>query len=464
MKIYRSTAPQILATNGQVISTSCILSRIFQSLNLLSCARSGSSTASADACTPSALSMMPHSLRDIDLPPSPTYTSSFRDVNIKLNQDRSQIFSPGNVVSGYVVFPDYERKFSLDIEFFGRSTSNFFSNLTTGLQYVDEVLLFSYKRPLNDKYRPGNGDWTQDSHWKFEFRFPSNTENRRTVNYHHPLPGQWRNSVHALPPSLEHADSSCSFSVEYMLRARVYVDKRLVAETSVPLLFAPSRPTACYSPISPLQSPRSSWTNAFPVRHPLDTNRPLPLLNRSLNGSSVMTIFPPIDIATGQTMSLRVEVCFSGMVLETEGLDPSLDVQIEKLQLFCEIGCRGKLRGGQSDDLAGGTNVEDTDSSSCWILLDAYPPNRTIELESDDTFSFCIEAKVPDRLLPSFGSFIVFSRYDLHARIIAKAKHREHKTIVKIDDIQVISPTRSPIPARRTSPPVVVGPVPVRRR
>lgn len=410
--------------------------------------------------------MRPHSLRDLGLTASTSSDSYSKDIDIKLNQDRSQFFSPGTVVSGWVVFFGSEKQFHLEVEFFGRTRTEFRTSQkshSSKLSYADETILFSYKRPLDQNYRPGNSDWTQDSHWKIEFRFPSSTENRRTVIYQRALPGRWCDSVHPLPPTLEHNGPHCSFSVEYILRARVYVDKRLLAETEVPLLFAPTRPVVGFSSLSPLQPPNSPRSDTFQAVHPsLNISRAAPLRSRSrsLDGSSTMTIYPPIDITTGQTMSIRAEVRFSALPEDRDIVEPSFFVQIEELQLFCYTSCRGKVTGGSVINEA---DMEETTSVPGKIDLDVHNPSSTFEPVSVDTFAFSIEARVPDRLLPSFASFIVCNRYSLHARIVAKAWEHEHRACLVIDDVQVVSPPRAPVPARRTSPPMV-GPVPPRRR
>jgi hypothetical protein len=176
-----------------------------------------------------------------------------------------------------------------------------------------------------------------------------------------------------------------------------------------------------------------------------------------------MTIYPPIDITTGQTMSIRAEVRFSALPEDIDMLDPSFSVQIEELQLLCYTSCRGKLSNSPSTLPETEVELEETTTVPGKIDLSPHDPSSTFESVSVDTFAFAIEARVPDRLLPSFGSFIVCNRYSLHAKVVAKAWDHEHRTCLVIDDVQVVSPPRAGVPSRRTSPPLV-GPVPVRRR
>ena len=412
--------------------------------------------------------MMPHSLQDVDVLTSTPPVHSPKDLDIKINQDQCQPFGPGSVVSGYVVFFGREADFRLDIEFFGRTRTAFnISQESTysKLHYADEAILFSYKRPLNEKYRPGNDDWTKDSHWKFEFRFPSNTENRRTVSYGYRRTsvGRWCDSIHPLPPSLKRVTSHCSFSIEYMLCARVYVDKRLMSCKEVPLHFTPSRLLVGVSPLSPLTSPKSSSSITLSVGEPfLESSSTLPLRNRTKSAiaSSIMTVYAPQDLTSGQFLSIRGEISFIDLSDYIKQLEPFFTVKTEEIQLTYHTGCRGRLI---ESDKSSSIDVEDVTCIIGEINLNVNDKD-TIERISDHTFTFALEAKIPDRLLPSFGSFLVYNSYSIHARVVAQAWGHEHRTCFVMDDVPILLPSRSPLSNRRTSPPPLVGPVPVGRR
>ena len=405
--------------------------------------------------------MMPHSLCDLGFPAQASSASPSKVIDIKVNQDPKQLFSPGNVVSGYVVFFGAEKKRHFDIEFFGRSRTAFDINYDSyGLtrQYADEAILFSYKRPLNDKFIPGDGDFSQDSHLKFEFRFPSNTENRRQVFYQKALHQHLSDSAHPLPPSLEHTTPHCSFSVEYILRAKVYSDTHLLAETELLLPFSPTRSAAGFSIASPIHSPTAQWP-----KPPTDETRTRPLRNRSrsVKGSSVMTIYPPINVVAGQAVSIRAELSFNDISGGGGLLVRPFDIQIEELQLLCYTGCRGKRT---NYDFTLDNDLEEMACLSGKVNIPAHQPVNGIESLTENTFSFSIDTKLPQRLLPTFRSFIVFNSYSLHARILAKVCGHEHKTCLVIDDIQVVTPPRTAAPNEKPPTPALILTAPTRRR
>jgi hypothetical protein len=405
---------------------------------------------------------MPHSLRDIELPSYALDPSGSVELDIEIN-DPIKLFSPGNIVSGYVLSRDDGNLRNLNIEFLGRSTASFYAAKKPNgskLHYADDVILFSYKRPLNEKYQPG-GEWLKNTHWRFEFRFPSTTENRRTVFYQQALQGQCRDSVHPLPPSLVHRSALCTFTVEYVLRARAYGEKRLMAETELPLHFVSTRAADPYTPLHSPCSPRSSWGNTYGIMvQSNELNTALPFRNRSIDGLSSMTIYPPVEIVIGQKMSIQAEVRFSGLPDMAKMLGSSLDIRIEKLQLLYSVSCRGKVQ-GEISPLE--THLEDIGRVSTTVKLDVEPPNSTIEVVDEYTFAFCIEAPIPDHMIPSFASFLVCNRYDLHARIVAEVQGRVHRTLLVIEDVQVVSLARAILPARKSFAPAVIGPVPAHR-
>lgn len=403
---------------------------------------------------------MPHSLHDVGFPVQASTVSSSKVIDIKVNPDGNQLFSPGSIVSGYVVFLGPEKNCHFDIEFFGRSRTAFHTDVDSyGFKrhYADEAILFSYKRPLNDRFIPGDGDFTQDSHLKFDFRFPSNTENRRTVFYQKVVHQLLSDSVHPLPPSLERRMPQCSFSVEYILRAKAYHNTQLLAETELPLLFSPTRLIAGFPVASPIHSPMGQWAKS------VDESRTRPLRNRSrtMKGSSIMTIHPPLDIVAGQAVSIRAELAFSELTIDEGMFVEPFDIQIEELQLLCYTGCRGKRT---NYDLTNDTDLEEIACVPGNINIPAHQPIDSIEAMTENTFSFTIDTKVPERLLPSFRSFIIFNSYSLHARISAKACGHEHKTCLVIDDIQVVSPPRTTMQNGKASTPSLIMPFPTRPR
>lgn len=413
---------------------------------------------------------MPHSLRDVELPSaelpsSASPASPLLAIDIKLRQDRNQVFSPGSIVSGFVIAPGNDKLCSLIVEFFGRSTTSFYagkSDQDPGPHYADDAILFSYQRPLNQLYRPGD-QWVRDSHWGFEFRFPSSTENRRTVFFKQELHGSWTDAVHSLPPSLEHSSSSCTFSIEYILRARAYVDKRLVAETELLLQFVP-RTTVLHSAPSPLLpcSPKTLFT---PTHQAIDSTSDAGTLalfrSRSFDGSSAITIHQPFDLVSGQTFSIRAEIRFEGLSKDWDLVASSIQVHVEMLQLFSSTHCRGHLVQNAWPTL---TQHENARSVTETVIFDTRRTIDTIRPVSDDTFAFFIEARLPDNVPASFISFIISNKYDLHGRIVATAGKRMHRMFFFMPDVQVVPPARQTLPGKRTSQAALLGPAPVRRR
>jgi len=216
--------------------------------------------------------------------------------------------------------------------------------------------------------------------------------------------------------------------------------------------------------MSPFMSPISSPSIALSIGDPLlDSGGALPLRNqtKSAIASSTMTVYAPHDITTGQFLSIRGEISFVDLSNYIKQLEPFFTVKTEELQLTYHTGCRGRLI---EPDKSISIDVENVTCIIGKINLNISDREDTIERISEHTFTFTLEARIPDRLLPSFGSFLVFNSYSIHARVVAQAWGHEHRTCFVMDDVLIMPPARPPLPNRRTSPPPLVGPVPVRRR
>jgi hypothetical protein len=174
-----------------------------------------------------------------------------------------------------------------------------------------------------------------------------------------------------------------------------------------------------------------------------------------------MTVYAPQDVTTGQFLSIRGEISFIDISNYIKQLEPFFTIRTEELQLTYHTGCRGRLI---ESDNSSSIDVEDVTCIIGKINLNISDREDTIERISDHTFTFTLEARIPDRLLPSFGSFLVFNSYSIHARVVAQAWGHEHRTCFVMDDVPVMPPARPPLSNRRASPPPLVGPVPVRRR
>jgi hypothetical protein len=366
---------------------------------------------------------------------SPTAASSASVLDIKLSQHPNRFFFPGSTVSGHVIYEsgDEEENFELFITFSGMNSTTF----KRPKNHTDHATLFQYQLRLHTGPRRLGGGLIGMSRYPFNFRFPSNTDNRSFVQPWGSIVSQtWASSVHELPPSfdLEALKSNFDCTIEYILSVEVYHDKKLSASTKLPIVFLPFRTNSlAFRPKTVSVPGLIQLTDAA-----LSIARRDSVFEVKDEIGFKLTAEAPQEIIVGRTFRLEASLELDGSDWLGEAFfDPAL--RIERLQIICTTSCRAYRHATSST--AWGS--EDTP-----ITLIAYPV-RTIASPRSNELCFSFEATMPSAFSPTFRSFLIANTYHLHARFIANIKGKSVELVLDAPDIPVLSPAAPSSGTRR---------------
>jgi hypothetical protein len=372
---------------------------------------------------------------------SPTVVGSPSVVDIKLSQHPNQFFFPGSTVSGHVVYEsgDEEENFELFITFSGINSTTF----KRSKKYTDQATLFQYQHRLHTGPRRHGGGLIGMSRYPFNFRFPSNTDNRSFVQPRTSIVSHtWASSVHELPPSFDLETRSSNFvcSVEYILSVELYHDKKLSASTQLPIVFLPFRANSFAFRPSTTSIPgiMQLADNAMSV-----TRRDSVIEVREEVGFK-LTAEAPQEIIVGRTFRLEATLEFDDSALLEEGFfDPAL--RIEVLRIICTTSCRVFRHT---------TGSTDWGNEETAIALMANPVHTNATSRSNE-LRFSFEATMPSACSPTFRSFLISNTYHLQALFIADVDTKPVELTLHAPDIPVLSPVAPSSGARRFTAPMI---------
>lgn len=374
-------------------------------------------------------------------------------VDIKLTQHPNQFFFPGSTVSGQAIYEsgDENEDFELYITFTGVNKSM----INTSRKHSghmrrdsDEATLFQYKHPLHSGLRRQGLGNVGMSKYPFNFRFPSNTDNRSFVQPRGSVVSQtWSSSVHELPPSfdLEHSRFTCS--VEYVLRLELFHDKTLSASMELPIVFLPYR--ANNHPLRP------SSISMPGLMHLTDSD------SSNVRRDSVIevrddvnfkfVIEAPQDIIVGRSFRLEAVLEFNvpSIFDDDDLLDPT--VQIETLKIICTTSCRAFRHAARSPSSHEYEEQDFEQRSRVLLPYSVLPSSRT----NSNELRFSFEATLPSSFSPTFRSFLVSNSYHLQATFVAYVDGKAVKLTLDAPDIPVLSPVAPSLGPRRLAAPMV---------
>jgi hypothetical protein len=362
-------------------------------------------------------------------------------VDIKLSQHPNQFFFPGSTVSGHVVYEsgDEEENFELFITFSGINSTTF----KRPKKQTDHATLFQYQHRLHMGPRRHGGGFIGMSRYPFNFRFPSNADNRSFMQPRDSIVSQtWASSVHELPPSFDIETPSGDFncSVEYILRVELYHDKTLSASTQLPIVFLPFRANSLAF--------RPSTMSVPGMMQLTDTALSIARRDSAIEVkdevSFKLTAEAPQKIIVGRTFHLEALIEFDTSASLEGGLfDPTL--RIESLRIICTTACRA---------------FRHTTNSTVWgseetpITLMAYPVRNDLSRRCNE-LRFSFEATMPSASSPTFRSFLISNTYHLQARFVANVDGKPVELMLHVPDIPVLSPVAPSSSTRRLGAPMV---------
>jgi hypothetical protein len=373
-------------------------------------------------------------------------------VDIKLTQHPNQFFVPGSTVSGQAIYEsgDENEDFELYITFTGinKSVINVSQkHADHARRRSDEATLFQYKHRLHSGLRRQGLGNVGMSKYPFNFRFPSNTDNRSFVQPRGSLVSQtWSSSVHELPPSfdLEHSQFTCS--VEYVLRLELFHDKRLSASMELPIVFLPFRANH--------HALRPSSISIPGLMHLADSAfsnvRRDSVIEVRDDVNFKLVAEAPQDIIIGRNFRLEAVLeVNSSSIFDDDLPDPT--VQIETLQIICTTGCRAFRHTAHSPT---GLEHEEKSFEQKSRALLPYPVQPLSRANSNE-LRFSFEATLPSSFSPTFRSFLVSNTYHLQAVFVAYVDGKAIQLTLDAPDIPVLSPVAPSLGARRLAAPMI---------
>jgi hypothetical protein len=368
---------------------------------------------------------------------SPTSARPGSVVDIKLTQHPNQFFFPGNTISGQVIYEsgDEDENFELFITFSGVNSTVFKGQK----KHTDHAILFQYENRLHSGLRKRGTGRVGMSRYPFNFRFPSNTDNRSFIQPRDSVASEtWTNSVHELPPSfdLETPGSAFSCSVEYVLRVELYHDRNLSASTQLPIVFLPFR----------ANSLRHGITLIPGIMHSADTApaRRDSAIEVTDTVNYKLIAEAPHDIIVGRTFRLEAYLRFDTQALLEEHLLNAM-IRIDKLRIVCTTSCRAFRRS---------TNSTDWGSEEYSMSLIANPIRPNTSTRSNE-LRFSFEATMPSASSPTFRSFLISNTYHLQALFSACVDGESVELELDAPDIPVLSPVAPTLAARRIAAPMI---------
>jgi hypothetical protein len=394
------------------------------------------------------------------MPPTPPESPLDDLLDIKLSQSPYEYYTPGSKVTGWVVFGGRVEVSIIDIQFTGVNKSRIVDKRdrwTGQLEtYVDEAVLFQYQQILHgigerhsDRYRPIDNDWNVRSSWNFTFRFPSNTESRRTVAYNVVTDGGWTNSRHVLPPSFDKstdaddltfyasspgygfgAEPYSECKVEYSLTASVKMPGRSPKMVKLPIQFMPFAPASGW----PLRSLGMSYSQ-FASLSGRDIEAELV---HGCGPFDRLSVHIPSDIKIGHRFTVDGNLTFSNSprrLFALSTLEPRFQIRINYLQVVCKTVWRGVRRTRTSYGIGAVERRHEEQQVSS--LVNTEP--RCSSQQPAHALGFSFEAGARSQLSPSFGSFLISNTYDLKGEIQTSADGQHQVFSFEARNIPVVS-------------------------